>query len=566
MAHTFLLQFKRSWITRRGPKLVTDGFGAKGKFHPGRDKCYEYVIKDIQDATPENLQLAPVQHHQQQWLFGPATTLSSRSIVYPCTRGKCSLPCPCMICHKKHQNCRAGQSCGCKDCKLHFEDHTNFHGCLHIGCKFCNNIMTTIPHFNFYFLDQNKKICNRGVWLKEQLEPSFKLPPSTELRRDMISQFLAARKWPEKLKNWHCGVEDDGIWCVGCSTMFFSAEMLREHILRNHNVSKIFRHNCENDDSDRVKELQCDQCPSSFGTKVDLTRHIESVHYKERFECPDCSMTYSRRDNYKVHRSIKHAVAPNAVKCLGLECEICKKSFSCKSALRRHTRDTCNDEKKVFVLDCDGCETTFIRTHDLRRHQQKRDNPDGSAKFICTICDKKMCNQKLLMVHIKTKHGDIKKSSNAFEVLNERKEVEGTETFECEFCGKRFAREDSVMQHKVTHNVVDKIQCENCETKFSLRKNYKRHQKEALFEDGSPQHVCYICEKTFCTGKLLSGHINEFHKFSCPICNQSFTLKHNLERHVGNRFAVTCKDCGKVFCNYKAYSEHEDIHHVKSVI
>ena len=79
-------------------------------------------------------------------------------------------------------------------------------------------------------------------------------------------------------------------------------------------------------------------------------------------------------------------------------------------------------------------------------------------------------------------------------------------------------------------------------------------------------HVCFICEKVCCTGKLLSGHINEFHKFSCPICNQSFTLKHNLERHVGNRFAVTCKDCGKVFCNYKAYSEHEDIHHVKSVI
>ena len=93
------------------------------------------------------------------------------------------------------------------------------------------------------------------------------------------------------------------------------------------------------------------------------------------------------------------------------------------------------------------------------------------------------------------------------------------------------------------------------------------HYLKWLFEVGSPQHVCYICEKTFCTGKLLSGHMNAFHKkFSCPICNQSFTLKHNLERHVGNRFAVTCKDCGKVFCNYKAYSEHEDIHHVKSVI
>jgi uncharacterized Zn-finger protein len=174
-------------------------------------------------------------------------------------------------------------------------------------------------------------------------------------------------------------------------------------------------------------------------------------------------------------------VVPDKAKILSLKCPICEKSFSCMSALKRHTRDTCNDEKKVYALKCDGCDTTLIRTRDLKRHQQKRDNPNGSAKFLCTICDKKLCNRMLLMVHIKKEHvATIEKSSNAVKVLNERRGVEETETFECEFCGNRFEMEDSAMQHKVTHKVVEKIQCEKCQTKFSLRKSYKRHHKEAL--------------------------------------------------------------------------------------
>ena len=98
MAHKFSLNFKHSWITRRGPKLITLGLGnRRSSVHPGTKKCYEYVIKNTEESTPENVQLAPVRHSQQPWLYGPATVLSSWSIVYQCIRGKCSLPCPCRI-------------------------------------------------------------------------------------------------------------------------------------------------------------------------------------------------------------------------------------------------------------------------------------------------------------------------------------------------------------------------------------------------------------------------------------------------------------------------------------
>ena len=108
MAHKFFLNFKQSWITRRGAKVEGPGFNKTHKVHPGTRKCYEYVIKDKEDVIPDMVQLAPVRHRQHPWLFGPATKLSSRSIIYPCNRGKCEVPCACLLCQKKYQKCRAG--------------------------------------------------------------------------------------------------------------------------------------------------------------------------------------------------------------------------------------------------------------------------------------------------------------------------------------------------------------------------------------------------------------------------------------------------------------------------
>ena len=438
MAHKFTLNFKQNMITRSGPHLVPEwglGMRRRGKIHPGTLKCYEYVIKDRDNATLEDVQLAPIKHVQVKCLFGPATVLSSRRIVYPCIRGGCHIPCPCLLCAKIHPRCRvAGQSCGCEDCVRHFKDHS-YHAVLHGGCKFCHKIMQVFPYFNFFLLDSSRKIPNRGVCKEEQVEPSFKLPPG--LRSDMVKAFLERNKWQEKLKIWHSGVKHDSFWCFECSTLFFKIEMFKEHILRSHKTAKIFRHNCVNDNQQqqpRHLKLQCDQCSKTFGSKGDINRHVESVHYQERFECPSCDLTFTRKDNLEVHTQKQHAKTcgkkfkkkcetcgknfksvselfwhSEESNCLPLTCEICKKTFTRHSDLRNHRRDTCNHEKEVSVVNCDQCETTFIRTSDLLRHQQKRFKPDGSAKFVCSICYKKLCNPKLLMAHIKAEHGGYMK-------------------------------------------------------------------------------------------------------------------------------------------------------------
>ena len=518
MSHKFFMEFDRSWISRKGPNLIhTPGSGPKGRGSFDCRKCYSYVIKDRNKISPKCIQLVPVGYHQYSWLFGPATLLSSRSIVYPCSRGKCSLPCPCLLCDKKHPKCRAGPSCDCQDCRLHFEDHSNFHACLHIGCRFCHSIVNVMPQFNFFFLDKSKKICNKGVNFEEQVRPTFQLPP---INKDLVKNFLVREKWLEKLENWKCDVEDEALWCKGCSTLFFNLDMLKEHLLKKHTVSKVFHHNCSNDETRLLQGFSCEHCSSTFATKFDLMRHIESVHYKEQFACKDSSSTFSRLDRFKMHKITKHGPAQQAH---AMKCEVCEKVFSSKSAQKRHIREHCNEDKKVFVLGCDKCDSTFVRDHDLKRHKERSVNPDGSSKFKCTLCDEKVCNRSLLMVHLKDKHSDYIVN----QVLDEIKGHDRKDKYECQYCGKRFVKEQDLLRHNVTHNIgVEKSKCEFCEATFSIEKNYKRHQKGIYFENGKLKHKCPICEKAFCTGRLLSGHMKRCQaEFVCSFCNQMFTFK-----------------------------------------
>ena len=98
-------------------------------------------------------------------------------------------------------------------------------------------------------------------------------------------------------------------------------------LLNELNNRKIFYHNFENVEAEALLELQCDLYSSYFVSKGKLTRHIEIVHYKEVKECPEFSMTFTRLDNFKLHKQRKHASTAIKVNFLGLNCQVCDKSF-----------------------------------------------------------------------------------------------------------------------------------------------------------------------------------------------------------------------------------------------
>ena len=74
-------------------------------------------------------------------LYGPASLLSSRSIVYPCNRNGCWIACPCFLCR--------GYVCQTFSTEFVFEDHKIYHMATHHNCRFCCQILEKSPFFTF---------------------------------------------------------------------------------------------------------------------------------------------------------------------------------------------------------------------------------------------------------------------------------------------------------------------------------------------------------------------------------------------------------------------------------
>jgi hypothetical protein len=176
-----------------------------------RNKCHKFKsVKKVNNLPdPDAIQLEPEKILKVPWLFGPATELVTIKIIYPCSRFKCSIPCPCMLCARKHPTCRVPSSkpCSCQDCKTQFVDHSSFHAAFHHGCKYCYQLVKTIPSFNFFCLDTQKKIFPTGCFDSNYPSPNF-CQPEHKVSVDFL------QTWCRKREKWKNGQEDpQDMWC-----------------------------------------------------------------------------------------------------------------------------------------------------------------------------------------------------------------------------------------------------------------------------------------------------------------------------------------------------------------
>ena len=217
MTHTFSLNFETSRICAsrvRGPRQCKKAV----------PKCYEFFTGDLEDKTAENIPIVALKRRYLPWLFGPATSLSTRSIIYHCTKNKCSLPCVCFICQKSPPTCRvpASEACHCQDCQGHFEDHRLYHAAYHMDCKFCAQLVQAMPQLNFYFLfNSSEKLRNNNISLDGQYSGD---EPDSERPGVVLhpGQKMKWNEWRQRYDNWLAGkTDEEEIWCPGCPKLFF---------------------------------------------------------------------------------------------------------------------------------------------------------------------------------------------------------------------------------------------------------------------------------------------------------------------------------------------------------
>ena len=118
----------------------------------------------------------------------------------------------------------------------------------------------------------------------------------------------------------------------------------------------------EKDPTDET-ELQfiCQHCTRKYRNLVHLRSHQAQHHFNEtRFTCEACSEVFPSLDKLKEHEKVHVIIERNY-------CELCKKSYSSKPAIRRHA-ETVHVVEKQRPHQCDICDFAFTCRWHLREH------------------------------------------------------------------------------------------------------------------------------------------------------------------------------------------------------
>ena len=286
-----------------------------------------------------------------------------------------------------------------------------------------------------------------------------------------------------------------------------------------------------------------------------------------------------------------------------LMCQICEKHFEKRRYLMDHLRRV----HKSAVYHCDGCKDRYMFKEELLNHQLNCDlykalkspdkQPTAQNKKLftkrkknnqCQQCDQYFLTQTLLKIHIKNVHEGQNITSDTFDetkvenpvncslcnitINNEyalaihQGSVHGFERpWNCNTCGKNFARHLELVNHKRIHSGDKPFQCDTCGARFNQKQNLHTHVRHIHL--GERRYECSICHMKFRRKRLLDCHMNSKHKFerpyACKLCSATFVYpehvrKHELTHVEGKKF--NCDECEKSFKSKTSLENHKAYH------
>ncbi|XP_014471212.1 PREDICTED: uncharacterized protein LOC106742600 [Dinoponera quadriceps] len=217
---------------------------------------------------------------------------------------------------------------------------------------------------------------------------------------------------------------------------------------------------------------------------------------------------------------------------------------------------------------CDVCgfhfpDVNILTLHQQLVHEQESENASGGKvlkNYSCHLCSKVFKMRGSLMVHMRVVHighnlGSLPKDGQ-IEVAH------GEVGYNCPTCGKRFKKEQHVIQHLKTHE-GKQWECDVCSKMFTTKYFLKKHKR---LHSGEMPYKCKICDKSFTFQQSYHKH-RLYHKddkpHTCATCGRSFkelSTLHNHERiHTGEK-PFACETCGKCFRQRVSYLVHRRIH------
>lgn len=192
-----------------------------------------------------------------------------------------------------------------------------------------------------------------------------------------------------------CKQEDVDYKCNDCGGQFAEENKLLRHIM-THNCTVFSCSICTksfNKQTSLDKHIakhhsyQCNICSLNFSTNSLLLEHVLTHSVDDvkteydldvNFKCTQCDMSFLKARSLAMHMK-KH----NKKVKERFVCDVCSKSFSLKTLLRRHLRI----HSTVKPYQCTKCPKTYSRQDQLTNHIKKH---DGCKPYSCSFCKKGM--------------------------------------------------------------------------------------------------------------------------------------------------------------------------------
>ncbi|XP_023293524.2 serendipity locus protein delta-like [Lucilia cuprina] len=257
------------------------------------------------------------------------------------------------------------------------------------------------------------------------------------------------------------------------------------------------------------EQIQCNLCAMRFKNRARLQRHVVQAHKK--FSCDVCSFSHRNEDYVMLHMNIHEGKNEN-------QCRFCNKEFTTKISTIRHM-EVHLDTKKY---QCDKCGLCFSQTTVLYNHKLQHEAEEKPLR--CEICNQIFKTKRTFRHHMVTHRADRPRYS-------------------CEFCFKTFTEKYTLKVHKRTHPEAG---VPAASTNFQYQQQQQQeHQYQVESEPHqsfNQNHVDYLQTTNLqATNSQTTSAAPAIPKFSCIICDQPFTTKDHLNKHMEKEHDVILK-------------------------